>query len=350
MPRAAGPAPGTAVMKHPMAAAMTAAMKAPSRVGRARAMPRRPRKIPIMTAEIIEAVTTHATPPTWSAAVAEGAQLAVRLSEASFGIAGNRIAGARQSHGRHRGRRLPWRARRAAIGDTSDRRRAIAGGRAGTAISRRRLSPRRRWLWLFTPAWWSRRSSPAARRWSPRRSRRQHAPIMSMLRCANAMSPRKVETPAQAALRLLIYPTWLVTWGPIAPPRGWRVFLEGLGPSLWPNGSAPRKHRRLRTTPHSGTHLPWPALGGFPRCVNSPVLPPRPASSSPLSASAPSAEARSRHGGWGHRHHDRVDTGDVLGGLLILGTIAAIASAASKDTRGATATIVTSRPIATISV
>ena len=45
------------------------------------------------------------------------------------------------------------------------------------------------------------------------------------------------------------------------------------------------------------------------------------------------AEARSRHGGWGYRHHDRVSTGDVLGGLLIIGTIAAIASAASKDKR-----------------
>lgn len=47
--------------------------------------------------------------------------------------------------------------------------------------------------------------------------------------------------------------------------------------------------------------------------------------------SATPAEARSRHGGWGYRHHDRVSTGDVLGGLLIIGTIAAIASAASKD-------------------
>ncbi|WP_194953748.1 hypothetical protein [Sphingopyxis solisilvae] len=45
------------------------------------------------------------------------------------------------------------------------------------------------------------------------------------------------------------------------------------------------------------------------------------------------ADARQRHGGWGHRHHDRISTGDVLGGLLIIGTIAAIASAASKDRR-----------------
>ena len=49
--------------------------------------------------------------------------------------------------------------------------------------------------------------------------------------------------------------------------------------------------------------------------------------------SATPAEARGRHGGWGYRHHDRISTGDVLGGLLIIGTIAAIASAASKDRR-----------------
>ncbi len=49
--------------------------------------------------------------------------------------------------------------------------------------------------------------------------------------------------------------------------------------------------------------------------------------------SAVPAEARSRHGGWGYRHHDRISTGDVLGGLLVIGTIAAIASAASKDKR-----------------
>lgn len=49
--------------------------------------------------------------------------------------------------------------------------------------------------------------------------------------------------------------------------------------------------------------------------------------------SATPAEARGRYGGWGYRHHDRISTGDVLGGLLIIGTIAAIASAASKDKR-----------------
>jgi hypothetical protein len=47
--------------------------------------------------------------------------------------------------------------------------------------------------------------------------------------------------------------------------------------------------------------------------------------------SATSAEARGRHGGWGHRHHDRIGTGDVIGGILILGTIAAIVGAASKS-------------------
>ena len=54
--------------------------------------------------------------------------------------------------------------------------------------------------------------------------------------------------------------------------------------------------------------------------------------------SATPAEARGRHGGWGHggwghRDRDRISTGDVLGGLLIIGTIAAIASAATKDKR-----------------
>jgi len=43
------------------------------------------------------------------------------------------------------------------------------------------------------------------------------------------------------------------------------------------------------------------------------------------------AEARGRHGGWGYRDRDHISTGEVIGGLLILGTIAAIASSASKD-------------------
>ena len=49
-------------------------------------------------------------------------------------------------------------------------------------------------------------------------------------------------------------------------------------------------------------------------------------------AAAP-ADARGRHGGWGYRHHDRIDAGDVIGGLLVIGAIAAIATAASKDSR-----------------
>lgn len=35
--------------------------------------------------------------------------------------------------------------------------------------------------------------------------------------------------------------------------------------------------------------------------------------------------------GWGHHHHDGLDGGDVLAGVLILGGIAAVASAASRD-------------------
>jgi hypothetical protein len=50
--------------------------------------------------------------------------------------------------------------------------------------------------------------------------------------------------------------------------------------------------------------------------------------------SAVPAEARGRHhGGWGYRDRDNISTGDVLGGLLIIGTIAAIASSVSKDKR-----------------
>ncbi|SKB58947.1 hypothetical protein [Sphingopyxis flava] len=52
-----------------------------------------------------------------------------------------------------------------------------------------------------------------------------------------------------------------------------------------------------------------------------------------IGASSTPAEARGRHGGWGHRHHDRIDAGDVIGGLFVIGAIAAIASAASKQKR-----------------
>jgi hypothetical protein len=37
--------------------------------------------------------------------------------------------------------------------------------------------------------------------------------------------------------------------------------------------------------------------------------------------------------GYGHRHHDRVDAGDVIGAIAVIGIIAAIASAASKKNR-----------------
>jgi hypothetical protein len=47
--------------------------------------------------------------------------------------------------------------------------------------------------------------------------------------------------------------------------------------------------------------------------------------------SAVPAEARQRHGGWGYRDRDHISTGEVLGGLFVIGAIAAIASAASKD-------------------
>lgn len=59
------------------------------------------------------------------------------------------------------------------------------------------------------------------------------------------------------------------------------------------------------------------------------------ASAAALSMMASPAMARPRGwgGGWGGqwgRHHDRVDAGDVLAGILIIGGIAAIASAASN--------------------
>jgi hypothetical protein len=52
--------------------------------------------------------------------------------------------------------------------------------------------------------------------------------------------------------------------------------------------------------------------------------------------SAVPAEARGRHGGWGHggwghRDRDNISTGEVLGGLLVIGTIAAIATSVGKD-------------------
>lgn len=49
-----------------------------------------------------------------------------------------------------------------------------------------------------------------------------------------------------------------------------------------------------------------------------------------VSLAAPPAMANHRNwGGWG-RHRDRIDTGDVLAGILIIGGIAAVASAANN--------------------
>ncbi|HJS10797.1 hypothetical protein [Sphingopyxis sp.] len=50
--------------------------------------------------------------------------------------------------------------------------------------------------------------------------------------------------------------------------------------------------------------------------------------------SAVPAEARGRHhGGWGYRDRDHISTGEVLGGLFVIGAIAAIASSVGKDKR-----------------
>jgi hypothetical protein len=51
-----------------------------------------------------------------------------------------------------------------------------------------------------------------------------------------------------------------------------------------------------------------------------------------LSLTASPAFARG-WGGWGHRHHNDIDTGDVFAGLLVIGGIAAIASAASSKNK-----------------
>ncbi len=58
------------------------------------------------------------------------------------------------------------------------------------------------------------------------------------------------------------------------------------------------------------------------------------ASAAALSMIATPALARDRWGGWGGRHHhDGIDAGDVIAGVLILGGIAAIASAASNSNK-----------------
>ena len=53
-----------------------------------------------------------------------------------------------------------------------------------------------------------------------------------------------------------------------------------------------------------------------------------------LSATPAAAQGWGWGGNWGgHRHHDHIDAGDVIAGVLIIGGIAAIASAASKNKR-----------------
>ncbi len=52
-----------------------------------------------------------------------------------------------------------------------------------------------------------------------------------------------------------------------------------------------------------------------------------------LTMAATPALARDRHWGGGGRHNDRVDAGDIFAGVLILGGIAAIASAASSSNK-----------------
>ena len=49
-----------------------------------------------------------------------------------------------------------------------------------------------------------------------------------------------------------------------------------------------------------------------------------------VSALATPAEARRR---WHHRHHDDVDAGDVVAGVALVGGIAALASALTRDKR-----------------
>lgn len=53
-----------------------------------------------------------------------------------------------------------------------------------------------------------------------------------------------------------------------------------------------------------------------------------------LAATPAAAQGWGWGGGWGGlRHHDHIDAGDVIAGVLIIGGIAAIASAASKGKR-----------------
>ena len=61
---------------------------------------------------------------------------------------------------------------------------------------------------------------------------------------------------------------------------------------------------------------------------------PHPSTPAPYaSADVLTGDAVTAHGWRGYRHRDRVDAGDVLAGVLIIGGIAAIASAASNSSR-----------------
>lgn len=58
------------------------------------------------------------------------------------------------------------------------------------------------------------------------------------------------------------------------------------------------------------------------------------AAAAAASLAATPAAAQGWGGGWGgHRHRDHIDAGDVIAGVLIIGGIAAIVSAASKNKR-----------------
>lgn len=78
----------------------------------------------------------------------------------------------------------------------------------------------------------------------------------------------------------------------------------------------------LAATPAAAVTLPGPAPASIDRGIGD-VL--------DTAADTGIATAEAWRGGWrGHRHRDRVDAGDVLTGVLILGTIAAMANAASR--------------------
>ena len=70
-------------------------------------------------------------------------------------------------------------------------------------------------------------------------------------------------------------------------------------------------------------------MGNFKRSAAAAAL------AASFAMAATPAMARDWGGGWGgrYRHHDRIDGGDVLAGILIIGGIAAIANAASKASK-----------------